>query len=151
MHEQDLGKRTIKLEGPNRVEIEIRAILDTGTKPNWISSRFLGELNKAPTKLPTDQKNDYRDFNGKRFKACGKVDLLIICDDFRGFKCQTLPFLVAKDSAFDILIGRSTCRTERLLQSSAPDTSGRPAYTGIHGEQKKGKLLLPVCIAYTRH
>jgi hypothetical protein len=140
--DDDFAKRTIKLEGPNRDEIEVRAILDTGTKPNWVSSRFLEKLKKKQTKLREDQNKEYRDFNGKRFKACGKVELSIMCDDFQGFKCKNLPFLVARESAFDILLGRNTIRDEYLLQTRPSDTTGEGVYPGVQTSQSKGKLSL---------
>ena len=129
------------MEGPNREEIEIRAILDTGTKPNWISWKFLQKLGKSKSKLRDGEKKEYRDINGKIFKAWGRADLNIICNDFQGFKYRKLPFLVSREGTFDILLGKHTIKDEHLLQTRAPEGSGEGVYPGVISSKSKGKPL----------
>lgn len=61
--------------------VTVNVILDTGTKPNWISKGFLTEtLGLKYTRL-TEEK-EYSDFNGKKFTAIGKAEVMIDCNDF---------------------------------------------------------------------
>jgi hypothetical protein len=119
--------------------MEVRVILDTGTKPDWISSLFLERLKKKHSKIREDQNKEYRDFNGKKFKATGTIDLDIMCEEFQGFKCKRKTFLVAKESTFDILLGRRTIKEECLLLTRPPDTSGEGVFPGFQTEISKGR------------
>lgn len=119
--------------------MEVRAILDTGTKPDWISSLFLEKLKKKHSKIREEQNKEYRDFQGKKFRATGTIDLEIMCDEFQGFKCKKKTFLVAKESTFDILLGRATIKEECLLSIRPPDTSGEGAFPGIQTGISKGR------------
>ena len=84
-----------------------KAILDTGTKADWISQMFYDDLRDAgvrSTKLdPEDSEMKYRDFQGKAFKPTGKVDLMIQTEEFKGhIKCRMMKFLVASKATFKI-------------------------------------------------
>lgn len=73
----------------------------------------------------------------------GTIELNVICEDFQGFKCRKKTFLVSKDSAFEILLGRRTVKEEGLLRVRAPDTSGEGVYPGIQSDVGKGRSYVP--------
>jgi len=94
------------------------------------------------TKLNEDQNKEFRDFNGKRFKALGQVELCILSDEFQGFPCRKKAFLVARDCNFKILLGRNTIKDEGLLTRKPRNLSGEGTYPGFQTDPKEGKPWL---------
>lgn len=93
-----------------------------------------------------DAKNnkEYTDFNGRGFKATGKVDLMVMNDNFPDAPCRRLTFLVTKLSKFEILLGRKTIFKEQLLQRPPKDLSGEGVYAGYQKGPKKGTPSLQI-------
>jgi hypothetical protein len=111
--------------------------LDTGTKPDWISQRFLTEvLCMNHNKLTDDDKQEFLDFNGNTFNPIGKVEVMVHSTDFIGFPTRQLTFLVAKKGAFQILLGNRTIKKEKLL-CKPPDSRGETAFPAVQTEPKK--------------
>jgi hypothetical protein len=75
-----------------------KAVLDTGTKSDWMSQMFYNELKKTlevkRSKLSAEYiKKEYRDFNGNKFQPTFKIELMIQSDEFTGvIKCRRLSF-----------------------------------------------------------
>ena len=120
------------------------AVLDTGTKPDWISQTFFETLRKKAginsVKLAPEETRKYRDFNGKSFSPTNKVDLMIQSDEFLGMKCRNLSFLIARDATFSILIGRSTIFKQELMVRRKRETDGEGAHVGVLGDVSKGMI-----------
>jgi hypothetical protein len=123
----------------NNKKVAVRMILDTGTKPDWISHRFLTEtLKMSYTKLnDNESKQIFKDFNGNAFNAIGKAEVMVSSTDFIGFSCRTLSFLVAQGSQIDILLGRKTIRKEKLLERPLPRKGGG-TFPAVQADPKKG-------------
>ena len=118
--------------------VAVNVILDTGTKPNWISKGFLTEtLRLKYTKLTEER--EYSDFNGKKFTAIGKAKVMIDCTDFNSdFQIRNISFLVAKGNNFKILLGSKTIQKERLFTKPvAPE--GEAVYPAVQIDAKKRK------------
>lgn len=127
------------------------AILDTGTKADWISQMFYDDLRDAgvrSTKLdPEDSEMKYRDFNGKAFQPTGKVDLMIQTEEFKGhIKCRTMKFLVASKATFKIIFGRDTIREHGFYERRKCDTDGEGVLIGVHDELTEGMSSTHRCI-----
>lgn len=118
--------------------VTVNVILDTGTKPNWISKGFLTEtLGLKYTRL-TEEK-EYSDFNGKKFTAIGKAEVMIDCNDFNNdFQTRILAFLVAKGNNFKILLGSKTIQKEKLFTKPAAP-GGEAVYPAVQIDAKKRK------------
>lgn len=122
--------------------VPVSVILDTGTKPNWISSRFLKDLRLKSTKLSDkENKKEFTDFNGNKFKGIGKVNVMVTSTDFSGISCRNLPFFVCKKDTFPILLGRITIEKENLL-CKPPDPERESALPAVQAELKNGKEYL---------
>jgi hypothetical protein len=121
-----------------------KAVLDTGTKSDWISHTFYEKLKKTLVVTRSelsekDTKKKYRDFNGTEFQPTFKVDLMIQSEEFKGLmKCRRLSFLVAKKATFMILMGRDTIRKEELMTRGKRETDGEGALAFIHGKLPDG-------------
>jgi hypothetical protein len=119
-----------------------KAVLDTGTKSDWISQRFYDDLKKKldvkRTELSQQEKKEYRNFNGGTFQPAFKVELMVQSEEFKGILCRKLSFLVAKKAGFKILMGRETIRKEELMTRGKQETDGEEALIGIHGKAPEG-------------
>jgi len=133
----------------NNKPIDVEAVLDTGTKPDWVSAVFLKSLGLKEEPLDAKNNTEYTDFNGKSFKATGKVNLLISNDNFPGASCRQLTFLVTKLSKFEILLGRKTIKKEQLLQRPPKDLSGEGVYAGYQKGPRKGPSSLQFLVILT--
>lgn len=119
--------------------VQIRIILDTGTKPNWISQRFLvDEIHKKFTKLTGEENTQFVDFNGNKFSAIGKVDVMLHCTDFRGFPSRNVSFLVTQSGAFKVILGKKTIKEESLLCRPV-DPERDEAFPAVQSKVKKCK------------
>jgi hypothetical protein len=119
------------------------AVLDTGTKVDWISQMFYKELKtlgvKSSKLSQEDTRKEYRDFNGNRFQPLAKVDLMIQSEEFKGLmKCRKMSFFVANKATFSILIGRDTIKKHKLMTRGERDTDGEGVFVGIHGGPTEG-------------
>ena len=128
-----------------------KAILDTGTKGDWISQTFYNELRDMgvrSTKLSTEELDvQYRDFNGKKFQPTAKVDLMIQTEEFKGvMKCRTMRFLVASKATFTILFGRDTIRKHGFFTRGKRDTDGEEVLIGVHDEINEGMFPFSSCL-----
>ena len=123
-----------------------KAVLDTGTKSDWISQRFYDDLKKRldvkRAELSQQEKKEYRNFNGGTFQPAFKVDLMIQSEEFKGMLCRQLSFLVAKKAGFKILMGRETIRKEELMTRGKQETDGEAALIGLHGKGTESMLKL---------
>jgi hypothetical protein len=121
-----------------------KAVLDTGTKSDWISHTFYEKLKKTLSVTRSDlsekdTKKKYWDFNGTEFQPTFKVDLMIQSEEFKGLmKCRRLSFLVAKKATFMILMGRDSIRKEELMIRGKRETDGEGALAFIHGKLPDG-------------
>jgi len=122
-------------------------MLDTGTDPDWISQRFLEELNLKTSKEEFKKHNgkEFRNFQGETFKASGIVELLITSNEFEGVKARKKWFLVARSSTFKIILGKKTIKEEKLLTYVPRETSGDAANVGIQEKPTKSKLYFFIC------
>ncbi|KAH8761374.1 hypothetical protein BGZ57DRAFT_931651 [Hyaloscypha finlandica] len=140
--DDDFLKLPIHIGNPKNLDtpaIGEKAILDTGTKGDWISQTFYNELRDMgvrSTKLSAEELDvQYRDFNGKKFQPTAKVDLTIQTEEFKGsMKCRTMRFLVASKATFTILFGRDTIRKHKFFTRSKRDTDGEEVLIGVHDE-----------------
>jgi len=123
----------------NKQRVEVLAILDTGTGPDWISHDYLTKLGFKSSKLNEDQNRQFSDFNGKSFKPYGKVQLMVSSHEFEGFPCRTLTFLVSRESTFKILLGKKTIKAEGLFSRKARESLGDGAHIGLQPKISKGK------------
>jgi hypothetical protein len=124
-------------------QVDVRVILDTGTRPDWISSRFLREtLGMKFTRLNEEEnKQEFSDFNGNKFNGIGRAELMISCTDFAGFSCRKISFLVAKGGTFQILLGSRTIKKEKLLcRPLDPQREG--VFPAVQTDLKKGRGCL---------
>ena len=124
-------------------QVDVHAILDTGTKPDWISSRFLTEkLGLKYTKLNDEEnKQQFSDFNGNKFNGIGKAELMVNSTNFIGFPSRTISFLVAKGGTFQILLGSRTIKKEKLLcKPLNPQRKG--VFPAVQIDPKKGTVVL---------
>jgi hypothetical protein len=121
-------------------QVDVNVILDTGTKLDWISGRFLKEkLGLRHTKLNDEEnKREFNDFNGNKFNGIGKAEVMLNSADFVGFPCRKISFLVAKKDTFQILLGSKTIKKENLLCKPVdPEREG--AFPAVQTDPKKGK------------
>lgn len=133
-------RRLMKVPTHDDKKVDADVILDTGTKPDWISSDFLTEkLGRKYTRFKDEEnKQEFSDFNGNKFNGIGKAGLMIYSSDFSGFPCRTISFLVAKGGNFQILLGSRTIRKEKLLyKPPGPQMEG--AFPAVQTDPKKGK------------
>lgn len=120
-------------------------MLDTGTKPNWISSHFLTDKlgKKYNSKLNDEENIEYTDISGNNFSPIGKVDIMVYSADFNtekgSFPCRILSFMVIKRSNIKILLGRETVKKESLLRMP-PASQNSKAYPAVLSNPKKCKL-----------
>jgi hypothetical protein len=124
-------------------QVDVHVILDTGTKPDWVSSRFLTEkLGMKFTRLNDEEnKQEFSDFNGNKFNGIGRVELMVSSIDFVGFSCRTISFLVAKGGTFQILLGSRTIKKEKLLcKPLDPQMEG--VFPAVQTDPKKGRDCL---------
>jgi hypothetical protein len=107
----------MKIATHDNKQVDVAVVLDTGTKPDWISSRFLTDkLGMKFTRLNDEEnKQEFSDFNGNKFNAIGRAELMVSSTDFAGFSCRTISFLVAKGGTFQILLGSRTIKKEKLF------------------------------------
>jgi len=153
---QDFLKLPIHIGNPKNLDtpaIGEKAILDTGTKGDWISQTFYNELRDMgvrSTKLSAEELDvQYRDFNGKKFQPTAKVDLTIQTEEFKGsMKCRTMRFLVASKATFTILFGRDTIRKHKFFTRSKRDTDGEEVLIGVHDELNEGMFPLNSCLRH---
>jgi hypothetical protein len=124
-------------------QVDVHVILDTGTKPDWISNRFLTEkLGLKYTRFnDEDNKQEFSDFNGNKFNGIGKAELMVNSTDFGGFPCRKVSFLVAKGGTFQILLGSRTIKKEKLL-CKPPDHEREGAFPAVQTDPKKGRDYL---------
>jgi hypothetical protein len=120
-------------------EVDVHVILDTGTKPDWISSRFLTEkLGLKFTRFSDEEnKQEFSDFNGNKFNAIGKAEVMVSSTDFIGFPCRTISFLVAKGGTFQILLGSRTIKKDKLFCKPL-DAAREGAFPAVLTGPKKG-------------
>ena len=140
---QDFARRQMKVATFDNEAVAANVLLDTGTKPDWISNYFLTEkLHRKYTRLNDEEsKREYIDFNGNKFNAVGKAELMIYSTDFSGFSCRTLSFLVATGRNFEIILGKRTTQKEKLLcRRLDPQMEG--AYPAVQTDIKKGEPCL---------
>jgi hypothetical protein len=141
---QDFTHRNMKVSTVDDKEVAVHVLLDTGTKPDWISSSFMSETlgRKKWTKLNTEEnKRSFTDFNDNKFNAIGKADIVVLSTDFGGFQCRTISFLVAKARNFEIILGSRTIQKENLLcRPLDPQREG--AYPAKQTEIKKREACL---------
>ncbi|KAH9219657.1 hypothetical protein DL95DRAFT_384259 [Leptodontidium sp. 2 PMI_412] len=140
--DEEFGKLNVQVGCPDGGSTtDEEAVLDTGTKPDWVSQTFFDKLRKTAgvksVKLIPEETRKYRDFNGKSFSPTHKVDLMIQSDEFIGMKCRILSFLIAKDATFSILIGRSTIFKLELMVRRKRETDGEGVHVGILGDVSK--------------
>ena len=121
-------------------QVDVHVILDTGTKPDWISSRFLSDkLGLKHTKLNDEEnKQEFSDFNGHKFNAIGKAELMVNSTDFAGFPSRKILFLVARGGTFQILLGSRTIKKEKLLCKPL-DPQREGVFPAVQTDPKKGK------------
>ena len=124
-------------------QVDVHVILDTGTKPDWISKRFLTEkLGLKYTRLNDEEnKQEFSDFNGNKFNGIGKAELLVNSTDFVGFPSRKISFLVAKGGTFQILLGSRTIKKEKLLCKPL-DPQREGAFPAVQTDLKKGRDYL---------
>jgi len=141
-------KLSIHIVSPNKLylpSISEKAILDTGTKADWISKAFVDELRNTMrvrlTKLGAEESEiHYFDFNGIKFEPTGKVDLLIQTEEFKGnMKCRTMRLLVASKATFSILFGRDTIMNHGFFTKGKRDEDGEGVLIGVHDKFSAGK------------
>ncbi|KAH7411290.1 hypothetical protein BKA64DRAFT_377985 [Cadophora sp. MPI-SDFR-AT-0126] len=141
--DEDFGKLLVQIGCTDSSMINEEAVLDTGTKHDWISQTFFETLRKKAgvksVKLASEETRKYRDFNGKSFSPTHKVELMIQSDEFLGMKCRNLSFLIARDATFSILIGRRTIYKEELMFRRKRETDGEGAHVGILGDVSKAE------------
>jgi len=121
-------------------ELDVHVILDTGTKPDWISSRFLTEkLGKKITRFNEEEsKQEFSDFNGNKFNPIGRAELMVISTDFPRFPGRTISFLVNKGGTFQIILGSRTIKKEKLLcRPQDPEMEG--VFPAVQTDIKKGR------------
>lgn len=133
-----MGFETIQVSDKDDNQHDIEAILDTGTKPDWVSASFLKRMRVKEESLDADNNTEYTDFNGRGFKATGKAHLMIMNDNFPKSPCRRMTFLVTKKGKFEILFGRKTIFKEALLQRPPKDLSGEGVYPAYQKGPKKG-------------
>lgn len=141
-------KLPIHIGNPNNQDaspILEKAILDTGTKVDWISQNFyddLRDMGVRTSRLSAQELEvQYRDFNGKKFHPTGKVDLMIQTDEFKGdMKCRRMRFFVANKATFAILFGRDTIRKHGLYTRGNRDTAGEGVNLGVLEELSEGMV-----------
>jgi hypothetical protein len=140
---QDFASRYMTVATNDNSEAQVRVILDTGTRPNWVSHTFLAETLKMKFTRRSEKEGMqvFSDFNNNKFTAIGRVSLLISYSDFPGMPCRNLDFLVAKKGSFQILIGRKTIEKENLLCRPA-EPQREDAFPAVQTEPKKGKEYL---------
>jgi hypothetical protein len=124
-------------------EVHVQVILDTGTKLNWISQRFLKDKIGVKYKKLNDDENkrEFTDFNGNKFNGIGKVELMVQSVDFAHFPCRTISFLVAKEGKFNVLLGSRTIKMENLLCKPA-ESQREGAFPAVQTDPKKGRKYL---------
>jgi hypothetical protein len=128
-------------------ELDVHVILDTGTKPDWISSRFLTEkLGKKITRFNEEEsKQEFSDFNGNKFNPIGRAELMVISTDFPRFPGRTISFLVNKGGTFQIILGSRTIKKEKLLcRPQDPEMEG--VFPAVQTDIKKGRNYLEIFI-----
>jgi hypothetical protein len=128
-------------------ELDVHVILDTGTKPDWISSRFLTEkLGKKITRFNEEEsKQEFSDFNGNKFNPIGRAELMVISTDFPRFPGRTISFLVNKGGTFQIILGSRTIKKEKLLcRPQDPEMEG--VFPAVQTDIKKGRNCLEIFI-----
>lgn len=132
-------------------EVDVRVILDTGTKPDWVSKHFLTEkLGLKYTRLSEEgSKQEFSDFNGNKFNGIGQTELMIHSNDFIGFPARRISFLVAKRGTFQILLGSRTIKQEKLLCKPL-DPQREGAFPAVQTDPKKGRDYVQRCILYNR-
>jgi len=133
----------MKVATHDNKQVDVAVVLDTGTKPDWISSRFLTDkLGMKFTRLNDEEnKQEFSDFNGNKFNAIGRAELMVSSTDFAGFSCRTISFLVAKGGTFQILLGSKTIKKEKLL-CKPPDLEGERVFPAVQIDPKKGRDCL---------
>jgi hypothetical protein len=128
-------------------QIKVRVMLDTGTKPNWISYHFLTDKlgKKYNSKLNDGEKKEYTDISGNNFSPIGKADVMVHSADFGtekgSFPCRTLSFMVIQRSNITILLGRDTIKKENLL-CMPPASQNSKAFPAVLSNPKKCKSSL---------
>ncbi|KAH7355247.1 hypothetical protein BKA65DRAFT_236538 [Rhexocercosporidium sp. MPI-PUGE-AT-0058] len=141
--DDDFGKLPVQISSKEDFSksIDEKAVLDTGTKPDWISASFYDELKSSGipverAKLSAEeQKIKYTDFNNKKFSPTSKVELVVQSDEFTGaIKCRNLTFFVASKATFSMLIGRDTIRKQKIMTRGKPDPDGEGVFVGVHGD-----------------
>ena len=118
--------------------VPVEAILDTGTKPDWISKTFLAELGLKCRKLTPAEEKIFSDFNGNNFAPIGKANVMIYSNDWKGFSTRRLSFLVARNLGSNILLGSKTIKKEQLLVKPLPP-KGEAVCPAVQTDPKKGK------------
>ncbi len=133
----------MQVAGAGNKAVDVRVILDTGTKPDWISSRFLTEtLGLKYTRFNSEEiRQEFSDFNGNKFTGIGRAELMVTCRDFAGFSCRKITFLVAQGGTFRILLGSSTIKGENLL-CKPPEAPSKGAFPAVQTDLKKGRDVL---------
>ncbi|KAE9367092.1 hypothetical protein N431DRAFT_418205 [Stipitochalara longipes BDJ] len=138
--DDDFERRLMKVATHDNNQLDVHVILDTGTKPDWISSRFLTEkLGMKFTRLNDEEnKQEFSDFNGNKFNPIGRAELMISSTDFAGFSCRRISFLVNKGGTFQILLGSKTIKKEKLLcKPEDPEREG--AFPAVQTAPKKAE------------
>jgi len=147
-------KLPIHIANPNNLDLPAigeKAILDTGTKVDWISKAFYDKLRDMGVQLmqlsAEELEVQYRDFNDKKFQPTGKVDLMIQAEEFKSdLKCRTMRFFVANTATFSILFGRDTVRKHRfILGRGKSNEDGEGVLIGVHDKLSGGMLRFSSC------
>jgi len=124
-------------------QVDVRVILDTGTKPDWVSSRFLTEnLGMKFMRFNEEEnKQEFKDINANKFHPIGRAEVMVSSTDFPGFPCRTFPFLVNRGGSFQIILGSRTIKKEKLL-CKPPDPEREGAFPAVQTEPSKGRHRL---------
>jgi hypothetical protein len=146
-------KLPILIANPNNLDLPAigeKAILDTGTKVDWISKAFYDKLRDIGVRLTQlsaeELEVQYCDFNGKKFQPTGKVDLMIQAEEFKsGLKCRTMRFFVASKASFSILFGRDTIWKHRFFERGKSNEDGEGVLIGVYDKISAGMSRFSSC------
>ena len=111
----DCFVKTIKVLRHNGSDEMARAMFDTGSTDDWISSTYAtNRLNVTVKDLPDAHLVTSTDFNGRIVKPLGAVELIWYIPG-QGPKTHKSQFYVSEQPHFDIIIGSRTISRENIL------------------------------------
>lgn len=109
------------------------AILDTGTKDEWVSDRILSYCSAIEDDKPLEEPKIYTAFNGQEFRATRRVVFSWQSEKNRITRKST--FRVMENAPFDVIIGSNFLFRESVL------TLNEAALLLLHGPVKQGKCI----------